>query len=80
MTTISLKLPDSLLHQLNQAASSRGVTKSHIVREVLSQALEARAKSESGSCYDLAHDLAGCVKGVPRDLATHPAYLEDFGK
>lgn len=80
VTTISLKLPDSLLRRLNQAASSRGVTKSHLVREVLSQALETRASAEAGSCYDLAHDLAGCVKGIPKDLATNPAYLEAFGQ
>lgn len=80
VTTISLKVTDSLLRRLNQAASSRGVTKSHLVREVLSQALETRANAEAGSCYDLARDLAGCVQGVPKDLATNPAYLEAFGK
>jgi hypothetical protein len=30
--------------------------------------------------YDLARDLAGSVKGLPRDLATNPKYLEGFGR
>ena len=35
---------------------------------------------EQASCYDLASDLAGSLKGLPRDLATHAKYLEGFGK
>jgi hypothetical protein len=29
---------------------------------------------------DQARDLAGSVKGLPRDLATNPKYLEGFGR
>ena len=32
------------------------------------------------SCYDLARDLAGTVKGLPRDIATNPKYMEGFGE
>ena len=31
------------------------------------------------SCYDIASDLAGAVKGLPEDLAGDPKYLEGFG-
>ena len=70
MPTISLKLPDSLLQQLEGEARARRVTKSHVVRMSLEKALNQRQGSGSASCYDLARDLAGTVKGLPKDLAT----------
>ena len=30
--------------------------------------------------YDLARDLAGSLKGLPRDLAHNPKYMEGFGE
>jgi hypothetical protein len=76
--TISLKLPDDLLLQLESEAKARRVTKSRLVRESLEKAL--RASSRAVSCYDLARDLAGSVKGLPRDLATNPKYMDGFGE
>jgi hypothetical protein len=32
------------------------------------------------SCYDLARDLAGTVKGLPKDLADNPKYMKGFGQ
>ena len=32
------------------------------------------------SCYDFARDLAGTVKGLPKDLAHNPKYVEGFGR
>ena len=32
------------------------------------------------SCYDLARDLAGAVKGLPKDLADNPKYMRGFGE
>jgi hypothetical protein len=32
------------------------------------------------SCYELARDLAGAVKGMPKDLADNPKYMEGFGE
>ncbi len=80
MPTISLKLPEALLRQLESEARVRRVTKSHLVRESLEKALEPKGKSSKSSCYDLARDLAGTVKGMPRDLATNPDYMEGFGR
>lgn len=39
-------------------------------------------ETETGplSCFDLARDLAGTVKGLPQDLAQNPKYMEEFGK
>jgi hypothetical protein len=79
MQTISLKLPDDLLADLEREAKARRITKSVLVRESLETALRHRPR-RSPSCYDLARDLAGTVKGLPRDLATNPKYMEGFGE
>jgi predicted transcriptional regulator len=80
MRTISLKLPDDLLAQLNSEAKSRRVTKSRVVRESLEKALRKRPSTKAASCYDLARDLAGAVKGLPKDLADNPKYMDGFGR
>jgi hypothetical protein len=71
-STISLKLPDRLLELLEEESRTRRTTKSSLVRECLERTLAARAPAGEASCYDLARDLAGSVKGLPRDLATNP--------
>jgi len=79
MQTISLKLPDDLLAQLAKEAKVRGVTKSLLVRQSLETALRQKS-SAADSCYDLAQDLAGTIKGLPKDLAENPEYLDGFGE
>ena len=80
MNTISLKLPDRLLELLEKESRARGTTKSSLVRECLQKSLEPRASGSEATCYDLSRDLAGSVKGLPRDLATNPKHLEGFGR
>jgi len=80
MRTISLKLPDDLLAQLEHEAKARRVTKSWLVRESLEEALSKAPPAGAVSCYDLARDLAGTVKGLPKDLAHNPKYMEGFGE
>jgi hypothetical protein len=80
MRTISLKLSDELLAQLASAARTRRVTKSQVVRESLARALQEKPPAGSVSCYDLARDLAGSVKGLPKDLANNPKYMRGFGE
>lgn len=80
MQTISLKLPDDLLAQLDSEAKVRGVTKSKLVRESLEKALRKPSPGSEVSCFDLARDLAGKVKGLPKDLADNPKYMKDFGR
>jgi predicted transcriptional regulator len=79
MRTISLKLPDDLLAELEREARTRRITKSVLVRESVEAALRGRPR-RAASCYDLARDLAGTVKGLPRDLAHDPKYMEGFGE
>ena len=80
MRTISLKLPDDLLAQLESEASLRRTTKSQIVRDNLEKTLNKPSRAAASSCYDLARDLAGSVKGLPEDLAENPKYMEGFGQ
>jgi hypothetical protein len=80
MQTISLKLPDDLLAQLDSEVKARRITKSSLVRESLEKALRKPSPGSAVSCYDLARDLAGSVKGLPKDLAENPKYMEGFGR
>lgn len=80
MQTISLKLPAELHARLVMEAKSRRVTKSQVLRESLETALDANASGRQPSCFDLASDLAGSIGGLPKDLATNPKYMNDFGK
>jgi hypothetical protein len=80
MRTISLKLPDGLLAQLESEAKLRRVTKSQLVRDSLEGSLGAKSRAAAPSCYDLARDLAGSVEGLPEDLAENPRYMDGFGQ
>jgi len=79
MQTISLKLPDDLLAQIEKEAKTRGITKSLLVRESVERALR-QTSSGTASCYELARDLAGAVRGLPKDLADNPKYMDGFGE
>jgi hypothetical protein len=78
--TISLKLPDDLLAYLDIEAKARRITRSSLVRESLEKALRKQPPSRAVSCYDLARDLAGAIKGLPEDLADNPKHMEGFGE
>ena len=80
MQTISLKLPDDLLAELEREAKARRVTKSFMVRESLETVLRRRPGRGKATCFDLARDLAGSLKGLPHDLAHNPKYMEGFGE
>jgi Arc/MetJ-type ribon-helix-helix transcriptional regulator len=75
MRTVSFKLPVELDRKLEDLARRRRSSRSAVVRE----ALEALARGEKRSVTELAGDLVGSVHG-PRDLATNPKYMADFGK
>jgi len=79
MRTISLKLPEDLLSNLDNEARKRRTTKSSLVRESLERALHP-PQGGTVSCYDLARDLAGSIKGLPKDLANDPKYMRGFGE
>jgi predicted DNA-binding protein len=80
MPTISLKLPDELLARLDKTARERRVTKSSLIRERFEKGLTERRQADSVSCYDLAREFAGAIRGLPEDLADNPKHMEGFGE
>ncbi|MBI4909554.1 MAG: ribbon-helix-helix protein, CopG family [Acidobacteria bacterium] len=80
MKTISLKLPEDLLVALEAEAKARRESKSSLVRDSLRKSLANAKPTNSPSCYDLASDLAGSLKGLPRNLAHDPKFMKGFGE
>ncbi len=78
MKTLSLKIPETLDGSLTALAERKGVTKSALIREVLTKLFRKHPAPVRGSALALAKDLVGCVEG-PEDLASNPAYLADLG-
>ena len=77
MTTISLKLPEPLLREIEQEAATRGVSKSAVIRDSLELTLrQGRKAKKKVSCLDLVRDLVGSFDGPP-DASTNPRYLKE---
>lgn len=77
MTTISLKLPDALLREVEQAAEARRVGKSAVIRDCIEQGLRRRKISKKEiTCLDMMGNWVGSVRG-PLDLSTNRRYLID---
>ena len=79
MTTITCKIPETLDAKLEAAATARKVSKSHLVRECLEQALPKK-KGRRVSLYDRMQEACGMVKSGVRDLASNPRHMEGFGE
>ncbi len=77
MSTLSLKLPDSLLLRLDQESRARRLSKSALVRSALERELQPSKSARVATCYDLAGSIR---KKLPKDLATNPKYMEGFGQ
>jgi Ribbon-helix-helix protein, copG family len=79
MTTVDVRLPRQLSARLARAARRRHVTLAAFVREALELHLAAEPPLAGESCFDLAEDLAGVVRG-PRDLSVDRRSLKDYGR
>jgi predicted transcriptional regulator len=79
MRTITLKLPDGLAARVSATVRRRGVSTSVLVREALEDRLGGEKGKRSGSCLDLAADLAGVLTG-PRDLSSSAKRLKGYGR
>ena len=80
MTTLTLKVTETLAEQLQRVASQRRLPKSQIVREALEAALRHDRVHSTPSAHDLMKRGCGVVKGGPRDLASNPKHLAGFGR
>ena len=73
MKTLTVRLPDPLVAQLDAESRARHVSKSEIVRERL-QAVAGRTRRSAA--LDRIADVIGSVDGLPEDLsARKKAYL-----
>jgi Arc/MetJ-type ribon-helix-helix transcriptional regulator len=79
MRTITVKLPRPLADRLGRAVVRRRSTRSAVVREAIEAHLAAEAGGTEGSCFDLASDLAGAVRG-PSDLSSSRLRLGGYGR
>jgi predicted transcriptional regulator len=81
MKAITLKLPDTLDHQLTHFAQAhKGLSKSAIVRQAIELYLSMAPQASAQSCAVAAKKWAGIITHAPADLSSNPAYLEDFGR
>lgn len=81
MRTISLnlKLPQTLYSDLATLAARRGVSKSALVREALTEFFHRHHGTARGSALAQLEDLVGSIDGR-EDLSSNPAHLEDLGR
>lgn len=79
MTTISLKMSETLAIRLQDAARERGVSKSVLIRNALEVYLESDGVEKPKSALSQAVDLAGVLSGA-EDLSTNKDYLGNFGR
>jgi uncharacterized protein (DUF433 family) len=70
---------------INELVEEFGVTREQVqaVLDFAAQSADVHAQplAVEVSCYDLASDLAGSMKGLPKDIADNPKYMDDqFGR
>jgi Arc/MetJ-type ribon-helix-helix transcriptional regulator len=68
MKTLTIRLPDAVIREIQQESQARRVSKSDVVRERLQQ--ERPIATGSGTMRELISDLIGSVEGLPTDLAS----------
>jgi Arc/MetJ-type ribon-helix-helix transcriptional regulator len=66
MKTLTVRLPESLVAQIDAESRARRVSKSDVVRERLQGATARRGRS---AAFDGIADLVGSVDGLPADLS-----------
>ena len=79
MATLSIKIDPTLVRQLDDASAREHVSRSELVRRAITAYL-GRGQAPFVSALDQAGDLAGCFSGGPKDLASNPKHLKDFGR
>lgn len=81
MNTLTIKLPFTLDDELSRLAQREHVSKSEVLRQALSACVHERNKQAPASAaLDAVADLVACFSGGPKDLASDPAHLADFGR
>ncbi len=77
MKTLTVRLPESLVAQIEAESRRRKLSKSDVIRERLAGTEGSRAQPAS---LDAIADLVGSVDGLPRDLSARTKkYLKSTG-
>jgi len=66
MKTLTVRLPDALVVEIEEESRSRRISKSDIVRERLSR----KGVGQDVGMRAVIADVVGSVKGLPRDLSS----------
>lgn len=75
MKTLTVRLPEPLVREIEAESYARGISKSDVIRERLTRPAEGGADPAAGIA-----DLVGSVRGLPRDLSAHrKAHLRATG-
>ncbi len=77
MNPLSIKLPPELHATLLDEARRRNVTRSALVRGILTDALDRGCRPLPPSCAELAADLVGSFRSGRHDLATDKRLLDE---
>ncbi|HEY7365659.1 MAG TPA: CopG family transcriptional regulator [Methylomirabilota bacterium] len=78
MKTLTVRLPEALVAQIEAESRGRKLSKSDVVRERLSRA--ARSRPRGPAVFEAISELIGSVGGLPPDLsARRKAYLRSTG-
>jgi Arc/MetJ-type ribon-helix-helix transcriptional regulator len=68
--TLTVRLPDALVAEIEAESRERGRSKSDVVRE----RLRVGRSSERSATYDAIAHLAGSIDGLPADLSSRKKY------
>lgn len=81
MNTLTVKIPESLEHELVVLTQREHLSKSEVVRRALALYMRHEPKAETPfvSALDRAGDLVGCFAGGPDDLSCNPEHMEGYG-
>ncbi len=80
--TLTLKVSDQLRKQIAAASRRKNISSSELVRRAVQRYVVDPDEEQPGfvSAGELAGDLVGSLKGGPKDLASNPKHLEDYGQ
>ncbi len=78
MKTLTVRLPEALVAQIEAESRRRKLSKSDVVRERLTAA--GRSPEQQPAALDAIADVVGSVDGLPRDLSARTKkYLKSTG-
>ena len=77
MKTLTVRLPDRLVAQIEAESRSRGLAKSDVVRERLESAVTPERRPSAP--FEAIADLIGSVDGLPEDLSVRKKHYLKTG-